>query len=153
MVLLGLVSIGTAIAAGAPVTLAFQVGLPTALAMGVMACCGAAVSTIKGPDFGGNSILMSPEVQGVREMFLFGFPIACAVLGLLPVLGGQAALHKGLDPGSGAMQAVIPIVGILGALVLGWVRFREDIQRFFAEANQSAKDASKAKGQASDEDG
>jgi hypothetical protein len=151
MALLGLVAVGSAIAAGAPAALTFQVGLPTALAAGVMACCGAAVSTIKGPDFGGSSILMSPEVQGVREIFLFGFPIACSVVGLLPILGGQAALHKGLDPGTGAMQAVLPILGVLGFLVLGWVRFREDVQRFFAEANESAKEQSRAKAERPDE--
>lgn len=145
--LLGLVAVGFAIAVGAPAGLAVNVGVPTALAAALMACCGAAVSTINGPDFSTSSVLMSPEVAGVKEAFRFGFPPACCVIGLLPVLAGQAAFNRGLDAGSGTMQAVLPIVGILGVLIFGWIRFREDISAFFAEANQAAKDTSKAKGE------
>ncbi|MEO5680677.1 MAG: hypothetical protein ABIS47_13520, partial [Acidimicrobiales bacterium] len=136
--LLGLVGILAAVAVGAPVVTALAVGLPAALATGVLACCGAAVSTIKGPDVPTDAALLTPEIAGTRAIFRMGFPPLCGVLGMVPVLFGQAAAKRGLPPGGAAIQALLPLIGVVGGLTLAWVRFREELQGFLSEAGQAA---------------
>ncbi len=132
--LLGLVGILAAVAVGAPVATAFAVGLPAAIATGVLACCGAAVSTMKGPDLPEDAAMLTPEIAGTKAIFRMGFPPLCAILGLVPVLAGQAAARRGLPPGPVAVQLLLPLLGLLGALTLAWVRFREELKAFLAEA-------------------
>lgn len=152
MFVLGLVAVAAAIAIGAPPDTAFAVGIPTAAAVAVLSCCGAAVATLNGPDFGGGSALLGAEVQGAKELFLFGFPVACCVAGTVPLLSARSAASLGLEPGGAALQTAGPVVVALGGLVLGWVRFREDVRRFFAEANESAKAASRQRAAEGDGD-
>jgi len=132
--LLGLVGILAAIAVGAPVVTAFAVGIPAALATGVLACCGAAVSTMKGPDLPEDVSMLTPEIAGTKAIFRMGFPPLCAILGTVPVLVGQAAANRGLPPGGAAVQVLVPLLGLLGGLTLAWVRFREELKVFLAEA-------------------
>jgi len=132
--LLGLVGIAAAVAAGAPVETAFAVGLPAALATGVLACCGAAVSTMKGPDLPEDVSMLTPEIAGTKAIFRMGFPPLCAILGTIPVLVGHAAAQRGVPPGASAVQVLVPLLGLLGGLTLAWVRFREELQAFLAEA-------------------
>ena len=139
LTLLGLVAILAAVAVGAPVETAFAVGIPAAVATGVLACCGAAVSTIKGPDVPTDAALLTPEVAGTRAIFRIGFPPLCAVLGLVPVLVGQAAAKRGVPPGGPAVQVLVPLLGVLGGLTLAWIRFREELQGFLAEAQTAGR--------------
>ncbi|MEJ7764811.1 MAG: hypothetical protein WKF86_04900, partial [Acidimicrobiales bacterium] len=132
--LLGLVGILAAVAVGAPLETAFAVGIPAALATGVLACCGAAVSTMKGPDLPDNAAMLTPEIAGTKAIFRMGFPPLCAVLGMVPVLVGQAAAGRGVPPGGPAVQVLVPLIGLLGGLTLAWVRFREELRAFMAEA-------------------
>lgn len=136
--LLGLAGILAAIAAGAPVSTAFSVGLPVALATGVLACCGAAVSTIKGPDIPVDAAMLTPEIAGTRAIFRMGFPPLCAILGMVPVLFGRAAADRGLPPGGAAVQVLLPLLGVLGGFTLAWVRFQEELKGFLAQASQAA---------------
>ncbi len=148
LTLLGLVGIAAAVAAGAPVGTALSVGLPVALATGVLACAGAAVATIKGPDLPSSGAMMTPEIAGTQAIFRMGFPPLCGVLGMVPVLVGQAAAKRGLPPGPAALQLLLPLVGIIGGLTLAWVRFREELKVFLAEAGQAS--ASRGKPPAAD---
>ena len=138
LTLLGLVAILAAVLVGAPVATAFAVGLPVAAATGVLACAGAAVSTIKGPDLPTDETMLTPEIAGTKALFRIGFPPLCAVLGMAPVLTGLAAANRGVPPGGAAIQVLLPLVGVLGGLTLAWVRFREELQVFLAEAGQAA---------------
>ena len=139
LTLLGLVGILAAIAVGAPVETAFSVGAPVALATGVLACAGAAVATIKGPDLpSGGGAMLTPEIAGTQAIFRMGFPPLCGVLGMLPVLFGQAAAARGVPPGGPAVQVVLPLVGVVGGLTLAWVRFRDELKAFLAEAGQAS---------------
>ncbi len=132
--LLGVVGILAAVAVGAPVETAFAVGIPAALATGVLACCGAAVSTMKGPDLPEDAAMLTPEIAGTKAVFRMGFPPLCAILGTVPVLVGQAAAERGLPPGGAAVQVLVPLLGVLGGLTLAWVRFREELKAFMVEA-------------------
>ncbi len=135
---LGLAGILAAIAVGAPASIAFSVGLPVALATGVLACCGAAVSTIKGPDVPVDAAMLTPEIAGTRAIFRMGFPPLCAILGMVPVLFGRAAADRGVPPGGAAVQALLPLIGVVGGLTLAWVRFQEELKGFLAEAGKAA---------------
>lgn len=139
LTLLGLVGILAAIAAGAPVGTTLAVGLPTAVATGVLACAGAAVSTIKGPDLPEDASLLTPEIAGTKTIFRMGYPPLCAVLGMVPVLVGQSAAQRGVAPGGPAAQIVLPLVGVIGGLTLAWVRFRDELKAFLAEASAAGK--------------
>lgn len=138
--LLGLVGILAAVAAGAPVETAFAVGIPAAVATGVLACCGAAVSTIKGPDVPTDAALLTPEVAGTRAIFRIGFPPLCAICGLVPVLIGQAAAKRGVPPGGPAVQILVPLLGVLGGLTLAWVRFGAELKVYMAEAQAAGRE-------------
>jgi hypothetical protein len=138
LTLLGFVGILAALAAGAPVTTALSVGVPVAITTGVLACAGAAVSTIKGPDLPSGGAMLTPEIAGTQAIFRIGFPPLCGVLGMVPVLTGHAAYAKGLPPGGPAFQIVLPLVGVVGGLTLAWVRFRVEIQEFLAEAGRAS---------------
>jgi len=148
LTLLGLVGILAAVAVGAPLATAFAVGVPVAVATGVLACAGAAVSTIKGPDLPTGGAMLTPEIAGTQAIFRIGFPPLCGVLGMVPVLTGQSAAARGLPPGGAAAQIVLPLVGVIGGLTLAWVRFRVEIQAFLAEAGKAG--AGGAKPSASD---
>ena len=137
--LLGLVGILAAVAVGAPVETAFAVGIPAALATGVLACCGAAVSTMKGPDLPEDVAMLTPEIAGTKAIFRMGFPPLCAILGTVPVLVGQASARRGLPPGGAAIQSLVPLLGLLGGLTLAWVRFREELKAFLAEATAAGR--------------
>jgi hypothetical protein len=144
LTLLGFVGIAAAIAAGAPAGTAFAVGVPSAIATGVLACAGAAVATIKGPDLPEDAAMLTPEIAGTKALFRMGYPPLCGVLGMVPVLVGQAAAARGVAPGGPASQIVLPLVGIVGALTLSWVRFREELKAFLAQATQAGAAARKA---------
>jgi hypothetical protein len=143
LTVLGLVGILAAVAAGAPVATAFSVGVPVAIATGVLACAGAAVSTIKGPDLPSGGAMLTPEIAGTQAIFRIGFPPLCGVLGMVPVLTGHAAANRGLPPGGPAFQVVLPLVGVIGGLTLAWVRFRVEIQAFLAEAGKAGAGGAK----------
>lgn len=143
LTLLGLVGILAAIAAGAPVGTAFAVGVPVAVATGVLACAGAAVATIKGPDLPEDAAMLTPEIAGTKAIFRMGYPPLCGVLGMVPLLVGQAAANRGEAPGGPATQIVLPLVGIVGALTLAWVRFRDELKAFLAQAGQASAAARK----------
>ena len=137
--LLGLVGIVAAVAVGAPVGTALAVGIPAALATGVLACCGAAVSTMKGPDLPEDAAMLTPEIAGTKAIFRMGFPPLCAILGMVPVLVGQAAGQRGAPPGAAAVQVLVPLLGVVGGLTLAWVRFRDELKAFLAEAGAAGR--------------
>jgi len=112
--------------------------VPVAVATGVLACAGAAVSTIKGPDLPTGGAMLTPEIAGTQAIFRIGFPPLCGVLGMVPVLMGQSAASRGQPPGGAAAQIVLPLVGVIGGLTLAWVRFRVEIQAFLAEAGKAS---------------
>jgi hypothetical protein len=146
LTLLGVVGILAAVAAGAPAGTAFAVGVPAAIATGVLACAGAAVATIKGPDLPEDAAMLTPEIAGTKAIFRMGYPPLCGVLGMVPVLVGQAAAKRGVAPGGPAAQILVPLVGVVGALTLAWVRFRQELKEFLAEATRTGAAARKQPG-------
>ena len=143
LTLLGLVGILAALAVGAPVATAFAVGVPVAVATGGLACAGAAVSTIKGPDLPTGGAMLTPEIAGTQAIFRIGYPPLCGVLGMVPILTAQAAAKRGMPVGGPAVQVLLPLVGVVGGLTLAWVRFRVEIQAFLAEAGRAGAGGAK----------
>lgn len=140
MVVLGFVAIGAAILAGAPPLLALQVGAPLTLPVAVLACGGAAVSTLLGPSSmgSGSSLLLPPETAGIAVAFRAAGPPALTIVGVLPLLAGRSASVMGQSAGAAvARTAVFPLL-TLGVLVFAFIRFREELRVFMEEAKQGA---------------
>lgn len=140
MVILGFVAIGAAIVAGAPPLLALQVGAPLALPVAVLACGGAAVSTLLGASSlgSGTSLLMPPETAGIAVAMRAAGPPALTIVGVLPLLAGRSAAAMGHSAGAAvARTAVFPLF-TLGILVFAFIRFREEIRVFMEEAKLGA---------------
>jgi hypothetical protein len=70
--------------------------------------------------------LAPPEAQGMRLAFRTAWPPGVAILGAAPVLLARAALTDGRPALTGAQPGVMG-VGLLFALICGWVRVRDDV--------------------------
>jgi hypothetical protein len=70
--------------------------------------------------------LAPPEAQGFRLAIRTAWPPGVAVIGALPVLFGRSAVDDGRAALEGA-QPVVVLVGLLFALICGWVRVRDDV--------------------------
>jgi hypothetical protein len=99
---------------------------------------GAVVSTLSDPpSTGGTWSMAPPEAQGMRLAFRTAWPPTIAVLGVLPVLLARDAVEAGDPAAAGAVPAALG-VGVLVALVIGWVRVRDDIGAWWSEHKEQA---------------
>lgn len=138
MVALGFVAIAAAIAAGAPPSLALQVGAPLTVPVAVLACGGAAISTMLGASgVGSGSLLLPPETAGIALAVRAAAPPALAVIAVLPLLAGRSAALAGDPAGPAVLRALTFPLFTLGILVFAFIRFREEIKRFMEEAKTS----------------
>lgn len=98
---------------------------------------GAAVSTVMGAPTGGDdSLVMPPEVAGMKIAIRTGWPLVVAVLGTVPVLAAASASNR--TPVSAAVSAVfLPL--LLVFLTVGWLRFRDDAHAWFRKQSEVAK--------------
>lgn len=104
---------------------------PFALAAGMS---GAIINAVKGaPDpLGDNSktLFMPPEVAGMTTMTRAVWPVVVSILGSLPVIAVREAVKNGDHPVAAALRTVIG-VALLVFLVVGWVRQRDAIRRWW----------------------
>ncbi len=151
-VLLGLVAGAVAIVPGAgqvPVAAGLVAGVVTALT----GMAGAVINVISGAPSQGPTAseltMIAPEVAGTKTVVRTALPLVVAVFGALPLLIVEANEHAGRPMAQGALQAWVA-VGIVVALVGGWVHQREPIRAWWAEAME-AQAALKSSGDDDDE--
>ena len=132
MAVTGLVTAGVmAVPLGDPVPVG--VAVLVGLTAGLLAGCGAVVSTVQGaPDAVDMLGMATPEIAGARTIMRTAWPPVLAVLGTLPVLAARAAEFGAGDPPpfDAAALAAVPLAGLVG-LVGGWVRFHDEIHAWF----------------------
>jgi len=117
----------------------FEVGLALVLPASLLACCGAAVSTMRGADTPVDSAALTPEIAGMRTGFRVVFPPACGIVALIPVLIAERAASRGSDPVSAATSSSTLIAAGLAFFVLAWVRYREELGAFLAAAGEAGR--------------
>ena len=132
--------IGAGVAA-APIGSSVPVGpaLFTALMAGVLAASGAAGSVIQGaPDPVDTLSMVTPEIAGTRTVIRTALPPAIAILGVTPLLAARASELGAQDPPplNAAMTLALPLA-IVVVLVAGYVRFRDEIRQFMADASEN----------------
>lgn len=140
MVVLGFVGIAAAIVAGAPAGLALQAGAPLTLPVAVLACGGAAISTMVGASSlgtGGGSILLPPETAGIALIVRAAAPPALAIIGVLPLLAGRSADALNHPVAPAVLRAMTFPLFTLGILVFAYIRFREELGRFMEDAKHA----------------
>ena len=74
---------------------------------------------------------MPPEAAGARAVIRVVWPPLIATAGVAPILAGRHAESANVavrQVGSAAVAAIV-----LVALVLGWVRYREDLHDYFKQ--------------------
>jgi len=112
-----------------PADIAVIAGAP--LALGAVA--GALVSVLSGPaSTSGGWALAPPEAQGMRLAFRTAWPPSLAALGTVPVLTARWAMASG-DPGAPAAVSAAMGIGLLFAVVCGWVRLHDEIGAWFQQ--------------------
>lgn len=130
--------LGAAGVAAAPIGSDIPIG-PAAIAglsLGLLAACGAVVSVVQGaPEPVDQLSMVTPEIAGVRTVYRTAFPPALAVAGTLPLLAARASV-RGIEeppPIPAAINVAVLLTGV-AVLVGGWVRFRDEIKAFMAQA-------------------
>jgi hypothetical protein len=112
---------------------------PFALATGM---AGAVINAVKGaPDpLGDNakSLFMPPEVAGMTTMTRAVLPIIIATLGSLPVIAVREAVESGSHPVGTAVRTCVG-VALLLLLVVGWVRQRDAIRRWWKKSVEESQ--------------
>lgn len=112
-------------------------GIFAAVMAGIFAACGAAISVVQGaPDPVDTLSMVTPEIAGTRTVIRTALPPALAVLGLMPLLAARASELGVQDPPpmAAAMNVAIPLVFVV-VLVGGYIRFRDEIRIWMAEAS------------------
>ena len=77
--------------------------------------------------------MMPPEVAGTASLIKAIWPVVIATAGSLPMLAAREATDNGHGAPAAAARIAIAVV-LLAALVGGWVRFRDDIKKWIANA-------------------
>jgi len=132
--------LGAAVAA-APLGASVPVGpaVFTGVMAGILAASGAAISVVQGaPDPVDTLSMVTPEIAGTRTVIRTALPPAIAVLGITPLLAARASFLGKQDPPplNAAMALALPLA-IVVVLVAGYVRFRDEIRTFMAEASEN----------------
>lgn len=152
-VLLGLGAGAVAVVPGAgqvPLVAGLVAGVVTALT----GMAGAVVNTVSGAPSQGEAgqelTMIAPEVAGTKTVLRTALPLVVAVVGALPLLIVDANDRAGRPLAQGALQAWVA-VGVVVALVGGWVHQREAIRAWWREAME-AQAALTRSGDESEED-
>ena len=106
---------------------------------------GAAINAVAGaPDplaTSAGEVFMPPEVAGTTTMIKAVWPLLIAAVGTLPVLAVRAAVRNGDAPAGAALRALTG-VAVLCVLVFSWVRYRDEVRRWWRTFVQEGKNAS-----------
>lgn len=137
------------IAAGTAV--AVEQGSTSAAVAAVMAlpitwagACGAVVNVVKGaPDQtteAAEGMFMPPEVSGITTVVRGVWPLVVSVVGVLPILLVREAVDEGEHAIATAARSVIACVLLIAATVT-WVRYRDDVRRWWRATVDEAQQA------------
>jgi hypothetical protein len=128
MVAVSLVAGAAALALSRKVDLALPLAGLMAVPTAVTAAGAAAMSVVKGPPDAPSpgKVFVPPEAAGMRLVLRIAWPPALVVISLLPVLAARSAFDRGRPPVAAAAAAELA-VATLAALVVGWVRFHEEV--------------------------
>lgn len=108
------------------------------LAVGLLAGCGAVVSTIQGAPSSVDLLSMTtPEIAGARTVVRTAWPPGLAVAGTVPLLLARAAHERGDAVAVPLAMGAVPLVAV-AALVAGWVRFHDPIHEWIRKAMEEA---------------
>jgi uncharacterized iron-regulated membrane protein len=113
-------------------------GLFTGVMAGILAACGASISVVQGaPDPVDTLSMVTPEIAGTRTVFRTALPPALAILGLMPLLAARASDQGNQTPPpmAAAMNIAI-LLSIVVVLVGGYIRFRDEIRQWMADASE-----------------
>lgn len=118
----------------APTVEVLRIGAVTVVTGALSSVAGAAISVVSEVvlDQSGAAML-PPEVAGPRVAIRTLWPPLVAVLGTAPVLVAQRATRAGVDMARPAFLAAAAVV-VLVWIVVGWVRYRDDLHRSMREA-------------------
>lgn len=138
----GAVSVTTGLLAAAVAAAPFGASVPagpaviTGIMAGVLAATGAVISVVQGaPDPVDTLSMVTPEIAGTRTVYRTSLPPAMAILGTLPLLAARASFRGAQQPPPVAAAVNVAILlSVLVFLVGGWVRFRDEIHRWMADA-------------------
>jgi hypothetical protein len=111
----------------------------TGVMAGILAAAGAAISVVQGaPDPVDTLSMVTPEIAGTRTVIRTALPPAIAVLGITPLLAARASFLGAQEPPplNAAMSLALPLA-IVVVLVAGYVRFRDEIRQFMADASEN----------------
>jgi hypothetical protein len=115
--------------------LAALMAVPT----GATAAGAAAMSVVKGPPPlpGDDKIFLPPEATGMRLVVRLIWPPLLVILSVLPSLAGHDAFIHGRPWVSATAAAELGVLTV-AAIILGWLRFREQIHATLREATGGA---------------
>ena len=148
--LLGLVAGGVAVLPGAG-QVPVGPGLVSGVSVALAGIAGAVCNVVSGqPSHKSDLALMAPEVAGMGMVLKSALPLLVAVAGALPLLVVEANDNAGRDLLQGATTAWAVVLAVVG-LVLAWVHQREEISRWWQEA-QEAQRSSSSSGDDDDDD-
>ena len=77
--------------------------------------------------------MMPSEVAGTVSLVKAIWPLALSTAGSLPVVGARLAANNGNAPEAAAFRITIAVVLGIG-LIIGWIRFRDDIKNSMNQA-------------------
>jgi thiosulfate/3-mercaptopyruvate sulfurtransferase len=77
--------------------------------------------------------MMPPEVAGTASLVKAIWPVVLSIVGGLPMVAAREAIDKGQGGPAAATRTAIAVL-LIGFIVGGWVRFRDDIKNWFANA-------------------
>lgn len=118
----------------APSVTTLEIGAITLLTGATAAVAGAAISVVSEAVLDqSDAAMMPPEVAGPRVVIRTLWPPLVAIIGVTPVLLAQRSMRLGDDPVPPAAVVAVPIL-VLVAIVVLWVRHREDLHASMREA-------------------
>jgi hypothetical protein len=108
------------------------------LAVGLLAGCGAVVSTIQGAPSSVDLLSMTtPEIAGARTVVRTAWPPGLAVAGTVPLLLARSADGRDDPLALPLALGAVPVVAV-AILVAGWVRFHDPIHEWIRTAMEEA---------------
>ncbi|HEX7133016.1 MAG TPA: hypothetical protein VF228_10590 [Iamia sp.] len=150
-IVLGLVVGGVAVLPGAG-QVPLGPGLVSGVSVGLAGVAGAVLNVVSGqPSHKSDLALMAPEVAGMGMVLKSVLPLLVAIAGALPLLVVEANDNAGRDLLQGATTAWAAVLTVVG-LVLAWVHQREEISRWWREAQEAQASASRRGDDEQDED-
>ncbi|MGA0878904.1 MAG: hypothetical protein ACO3SP_07270, partial [Ilumatobacteraceae bacterium] len=90
--------------------------------------------------------LMPSEVAGTVSLIKAVWPLVLSTLGCLPVVAARIALTNEQGAAAAALRVTIGVALGMG-LIIGWIRFRDDIKAWLNQAAADSRQSSTRSGE------